>query len=65
MDETAITFSLELRLQGRSLAGSLVEAGGKLREFLGLLGLLAAIDALVEDSHPTAPTGADDGRRTP
>jgi hypothetical protein len=65
MDETTITISLELRVGDDSLAGCAITAGGERREFLGRLGLVATIDALVDDRHPNTLSRADDGRRTP
>jgi hypothetical protein len=64
MDETTITISLELRVSDDTLTGCATAAGGERREFLGRLGLVATIDALVDDAHANTLSRADDGRRT-
>jgi hypothetical protein len=46
MSEQTISISLELRLTGDSLAGRARNGTGADREFIGWIGLLAAIDAL-------------------
>ena len=60
MAETTITISLELRLEDDCLTGCAVGASGERREFLGRLGLLATIDALVDDSYPNTLADGDD-----
>ena len=47
MNETPLTLTLELRVTGDQLAGTASDADGRRREFLGRLGLMCAIDALV------------------
>jgi hypothetical protein len=63
MDETTITISLELRVVDDCLTGSAVGATGECREFLGWLGLLATIGALVDDSNAKTLANGDETRR--
>jgi hypothetical protein len=63
MDETTITISLELLFSDDTLTGCAIPAGGERREFIGRLGLVATIDALVDDAHANTLSRADDGRR--
>jgi hypothetical protein len=63
MDETTITINLELRVVDDCLTGSAVATTGECREFLGRLGLLATIDALVDDSQAKTFADGDDDRR--
>jgi hypothetical protein len=66
MDETTITISLELLVSADdTLTGCAIPARGERREFLGRLGLVATIDALVDDAHANTLSRADDSRRTP
>jgi hypothetical protein len=51
--DKAVNITLELRVEGDELVGSARNGTGEDREFLGWLGLLCAIDALLED--PPAP----------
>ena len=57
MKGTAITISLELRLSEGSLHGQVADSSGSTTDFLGWVGLIAAIDALLPDDqapgHPT------------
>lgn len=65
MNELALTIRLELELAEGSLSGSAVDPDGERTAFIGRLGLLATIDALVaaaiEMRTDTTPTSA---RRT-
>ena len=48
MDDASFTVTLELRIDGEWLSGRAVRADGEAVEFDGWLGLLAALDALVQ-----------------
>ena len=63
MDETTITISLELRVSEGCLTGLAIAGTGEQREFFGRLGLVATIDALVDDAHVNTLTW-DEARRT-
>jgi hypothetical protein len=65
MSEPTISISLKLELSDDRLTGCVIDATGTRREFLGRLGLLATIDALVEASDRTAVVDGDDARRRP
>ena len=56
VDRRPIVIRLELRLEDDSLAGRAREGAGAAREFVGCMGLVAPIDALVRGD---APGGAD------
>jgi hypothetical protein len=60
MDELEITVTLELRIAEDAVSGCAVADWGERKEFLGRIGLIAAIDALV--SAPV--TNACETRRT-
>ena len=47
MDAETVTLVLELRIDGESIAGSAADSVGAVRKFVGWLGLVAAIDALL------------------
>ena len=49
MAQTKIDLNLELELDRGRLSGRVAERGGDARAFTGWLGLIGAIDALVED----------------
>ena len=48
VDDASITVTLELRIDGEWLSGRAVGGDGEAVEFDGWLGLLAALDALVQ-----------------
>jgi hypothetical protein len=48
MTSRAVTITLELRQAGEELDGRATDAGGESRSFSGWLGLLVAIDAMLE-----------------
>jgi hypothetical protein len=70
MDETSISIRLDLCVACDSLRGAVVDAAGRRAEFLGRLGLLAAIEEVVRTVTPMpepdfAPANdADHPRRT-
>jgi hypothetical protein len=49
--DKAVNITLELRVEGEELVGRARNGTGEGREFLGWLGLLCAIDALLEDAE--------------
>jgi hypothetical protein len=53
-DGRLIVIRLELRLEDDSLTGRASDGAGAAREFVGWMGLLAAIDALVREDSPAA-----------
>jgi hypothetical protein len=57
MTSRAVTITLELRLAGDELDGRASDGTGVGRAFSGWLGLLVAIDALL-DAAPEATNGA-------
>jgi hypothetical protein len=50
MKEVTVPVHLELKI-GEALTGRAIYAAGTVRSFQGFIGLLAALDALVEDVH--------------
>jgi hypothetical protein len=50
MDDASFTVTLELRLDGENISGRAVGDDGEAVEFDGWLGLLAALDALVQET---------------
>jgi hypothetical protein len=65
MNEPTISLSLQLELIDDCLTGCVIDASGARREFMGRLGLLATIDALVDESQSSAFATGDDMRRRP
>jgi hypothetical protein len=64
VDGRPIVIRLELRLEDDSLTGRASDGAGAAREFVGWLGLVAAIDALVRGNAPAAAAdskGSGDG----
>jgi hypothetical protein len=59
VDDASFTVTLELRIDGEWLSGRAVGADGASVEFDGWLGLLAALDALVQ-----ATSAASSGRES-
>lgn len=57
MGETTITIILELRVEGETLVGRVLDEDGGERPFDGWLGLVAAIDALVSAPDRNRPQG--------
>ena len=57
MESTRVHISLELDLEGDTLSGQASDGAGSERDFLGWLGLVAAIDALLP-RHATQRLGA-------
>lgn len=55
MDEAPIAIHLDLRVTGDSLRGAVVDAEGQRAEFVGRVGLLAAIDEVVQTAIDTPP----------
>lgn len=55
MNEINLDIRLELRTDGEAIEGR-VSAAGETQEFSGWIGLVAAIDALVENARQDAPT---------
>jgi hypothetical protein len=53
VDETTISIRLDLCIACDSLSGTLVDAAGRHAEFLGRVGLLAAIEEVVRTIAPT------------
>jgi hypothetical protein len=49
--DKAVNITLELRVDGDELVGRARNGTGEGREFLGWLGLLGAIDALLEEAE--------------
>jgi hypothetical protein len=69
MDETPVSFRVDLHVACDSLRGVVVDAAGRQAEFLGRVGLLAAIEEVVRTAIPTpvpdfATAHDDDPRRT-
>jgi hypothetical protein len=63
VDGQTVVIRLELKPDHDSLTGRASDASGAVREFVGWMGLVAAIDALVPGSSP-APgeiKASDDG----
>ncbi|HEY1274606.1 MAG TPA: FAD-binding oxidoreductase [Thermoleophilaceae bacterium] len=58
MDANTISISLELRLADDALSGRASAAAGRRRDFVGWLGLMAAIDALLPGGAQAAAPGA-------
>jgi hypothetical protein len=54
----AVVIRLELHLDGDSLTGRASDGTGAAREFVGWLGLVAAIDGLVGGTAPGSPPPA-------
>lgn len=54
MNEIDFTIQLELRTDEDAIAGRLTADNGESREFSGWLGLIAALDALVESARGSA-----------
>jgi hypothetical protein len=52
VDRQTVVIRLELHLDDDSLTGRASDGSGAAREFVGWLGLVAAIDALVPGSAP-------------
>ena len=52
MESTRITAQLELELLEGSISGHITGDEGARHEFLGWLGLVAAIDSLIPDDEP-------------
>jgi len=48
MESTQVTISLDLEVAGDRLTGRATDGHGTERDFLGWLGMVAAIDALLE-----------------
>lgn len=61
MDDEPVVIRLELRLAGDSVTGRASGDGGVAHDFVGRLGLLAAIDALL-DVPTSGSEPADDPR---
>ena len=61
MDRTTRRVSLELRTEGGTPAGVAYGEEGDRREFSGWLGLISALDALLDGDGPPAPQ-RDGGR---
>jgi hypothetical protein len=57
-----IVIRLELRREDDSLTGRASGGAGAAREFVGWMGLVAAIDALVQGSSPAAAADSPNGR---
>jgi hypothetical protein len=55
MAHQAVVIRLELHLDGDSLTGRASDGAGAAREFVGWLGLVAAIDALLAGTAPAPP----------
>ena len=53
MDETSVSIRLDLHVACDSLRGAVVDAAGRRAEFLGRVGLLAAIEEVVRTATPT------------
>jgi hypothetical protein len=58
MESQTTSISLELRLVGDSLSGRARCAAGRRRDFVGWLGLMAAIDALLPGTDQAEPAEA-------
>jgi hypothetical protein len=52
VDRQTVVIRLELHLDDESLTGRASDGSGTAREFVGWLGLVAAIDALVPGNSP-------------
>lgn len=63
VDPQTIVLRLELHLADESLTGRASDGAGTAKEFVGWLGLVAAIDALVPGNSPV-PRAADAIRAT-
>jgi hypothetical protein len=61
VDRQTVVIRLELHLADESLTGRASDGGGAAREFVGWMGLVASIDALVRGDAP-APTAPDSTR---
>jgi hypothetical protein len=61
VDRQTVVIRLELHLADESLTGRASDGGGAVREFVGWMGLVASIDALVRGDAP-APTAPDSTR---
>ena len=61
--QRTIVIRLELRVTDESLTGCVSDSSGAARDFVGWLGLVAAIDAFVPSSAPAprAPTSIGAG----
>jgi hypothetical protein len=53
VDETTISIQLDLCIACDSLSGTLVDAAGRQADFLGRVGLLAAIEEVVRSAIPS------------
>jgi hypothetical protein len=60
MDEAPIAIHLDLRVSGDSLRGAVVDPAGQRAEFLGRVGLLAAIEEVVRTAAETDATPDSD-----
>jgi hypothetical protein len=63
MDTPTVKITLELRLEGETPAGTARLAGGDEKHFAGWIGLVAALDEIVEGLH-TATSATSDSRRS-
>lgn len=56
MNEIDLTIQLELRTDADAISGRLTADNGQVQEFSGWLGLVAALDALVESAREDVPS---------
>jgi hypothetical protein len=63
MDRQTVVIRLELHPDDDSVSGRAIGGSGAAREFVGWMGLVAAIDALMPGGSPTprAPKPSDEG----
>ncbi len=55
VNETTTQLTLELELDGDSISGHAIDAGGERHHFSGWIGLMGVLDALLDRARPDGP----------
>lgn len=55
MNATTTQITLELDVDGDSISGDAIDAGGERHHFSGWIGLMGVLDALLDRARPDGP----------
>ena len=55
VNSSTTQLTLELELDGDSISGQAIDAGGESHRFSGWIGLMGVLDALLDRARPDAP----------